>query len=256
MPSEMTPASVADFLTFPFRGPKWQLKLLIAVLLGLGGMFTFFITTLFLSGYFVRLMRRIISEDAEPLLPDWYDWGRLFIDGLRLTAASLIYSLPLIILFSLGYASYFVPVLMSTSAETDEVVALAVLMGMGAGWCLFGIGMLLTAFLMFILPAALAHLARENSFAAAFHIRSWWTVFRRSFWEFVVAAVVLLGLVGLLSLVYNAFIFTLLLCWLAPFVLVVLMTYTSLVYFALVAQAYRDGMDRLSQPAALVESAA
>lgn len=247
--------SVADTLAFPFRGPNWKSKLLIAVLLGIGGIFTFFISTIFLGGYFVRLMRRIILEDAEPQLPDWYDWGRLFVDGLKLTFASLIYSLPTMILFGIGYASYFVPLILGTSADSDETVGLFILLGMGTAWCLFGIGMLLTAFLMFVLPAALAHLAKENSFGAAFHIRAWWAIFRRSFWEFLVAAVVMLGLVGLLSLVYNAFFFTIILCWLAPIVLVALMTYASLVYFALVAQAYRSGAKNLPQPGALLAPA-
>jgi len=247
--------SVADTLAFPFRGPNWKSKLLIAVLLGIGGMFTFFISTLFLGGYFVRLMRRVILEDAAPALPDWDDWGRLFIDGLKLAVASLVYSLPLVVLFGLGYTLYLVPVILSSSAESDEAVTSLILLGMGAGWCLFGIGMLFTAFLMFVLPAALAHLAAHSSFAAAFHIRSWWAIFRRSFWDFLTATVVLFGLVGLLSLVYNAFIFTFILCWLAPFVLIALMTYASLVYFALVAQAYRAGMQRLPGVAALVPAA-
>jgi cation transporter-like permease len=73
-------------------------------------------------------------------------------------------------------------------------------------------------------------------------VRAWWPIFRRSFWEFLLATVVLFGLGGLVSLVYNAFFFTIVLCWIAPIVLAVLMVYASLVYFGLVAQAYRHGM--------------
>jgi hypothetical protein len=201
-------------------------------------------------------MRRITQENAEPQLPEWDDWGKLFVDGLKLTAAGLIYALPVILLFMLGYAFYFLPALLSMVPDSEDFIGPLFLIGMGSGWCLFGISMLLSLFLLFIVPAALAHLVSEDSFAAAFHFSSWWAIFRAGFGNFFVASLIMLGLLGILYMVYVALFFTLVLCWLAPFILIGMAAYIALVYFALVAQAYRSGRDQLSPPSSLVETVA
>jgi len=248
--------SVADTLAFPFRSPRWGSKLLIAALLSIAGLFTFFITSLFLNGYFVRLMRQVIQEGDQPRLPEWDDWGKLFVDGLKITVAGLIFSLPIFIVFGIGYASYFVPLMLGTASRSEETMLTLMMLGMGSGWCLFGIGMLLTLLWAFLIPPALAQLVKEDSFAGAFHFRSWWAVLRSGFWGFVASVVVLFGMLGFFSLIYNVLIFTFLLCWLAPFLLLVMSVYAGLVYFAMIGQAYRSGSQNLAKPAMLVAAEA
>ena len=80
--------------TFPFRDPRWKSKLLIGSLLSLAGFVLPFIPWIFIYGYAAQIMSRIIVDNDEPFLPEWEDWNRIFIDGLRLGVIILIFSLP------------------------------------------------------------------------------------------------------------------------------------------------------------------
>lgn len=53
-----------------------------------------------IGGYGIRVMRGVAAGDER--LPEWTDWGELFTTGLLLWVASLIYSVPSLILSRLG----------------------------------------------------------------------------------------------------------------------------------------------------------
>lgn len=81
--------------TFPFEDKDWLLKL------GVGGLITIIpILNFAWSGYLVGIIRNVMSDATEPL-PAWEDLGKKFTDGLILFAASLVYALPILIVFVL-----------------------------------------------------------------------------------------------------------------------------------------------------------
>jgi hypothetical protein len=51
-------------------------------------------------GYALRTMRGVAAGDEQ--LPEWSDWGDLFVKGLIVIVAGIIYSIPTIILTRLG----------------------------------------------------------------------------------------------------------------------------------------------------------
>ena len=104
-----TYAELQDLFTFPFRDPQWKNKLLIGSLISLAGFVFPFIPWIFLYGYGVQIMRRIIVENGEPYLPEWDDWNRLFVDGLRLGGVILIICFPFVLLAIVGYGLMVVP---------------------------------------------------------------------------------------------------------------------------------------------------
>lgn len=91
--------------SFPFEDEKWVQKLLIGAVIVLVGIITLGILLLPVVGWGLEIMRRLI-RDEHPILPEWQDFGRLFIDGLKLFAVVLVWSLPMIVLSAcLGVAA-------------------------------------------------------------------------------------------------------------------------------------------------------
>ena len=70
-------------LTFVKGDPRWIAKLAIGSLVSLSGLLL--IGLPLLPGYYVRLIRRSAAGEAHAL-PEWNNWGELFIDGLKVMA--------------------------------------------------------------------------------------------------------------------------------------------------------------------------
>ena len=86
--------NLATAFAYPFKDSKWWLKALIAAICNItiiGGLAT--------MGYGLRVVRN--AAHNKPL-PEWDDWGGLFIDGLRVSALGAGYALPGTLLLVLG----------------------------------------------------------------------------------------------------------------------------------------------------------
>ncbi|HLE14368.1 MAG TPA: DUF4013 domain-containing protein [Anaerolineales bacterium] len=249
-------ASLSDLFVFPFRSKDWALKLLIGAAMSVLGALFLFIPALFVLGYLARLMRRIIGGGA-PELPEWADWGELFISGLKAGAAVLIYSIPALLFFGVGYAALLAPAMVPFFEQSSQAEALAMLMlgGSFAGLWLMGASMLVWLATAILAPVAITHLIARDSFAAAFHVREWWRVLRANLGGFLVAFIFMLGLMMLLYMVLNVIFLTIIFCFLAPLVMAVLSVYQLLVGGALYADAYREAVSRLAAaPVTLAEA--
>jgi hypothetical protein len=238
-------ASLSDLFVFPFRGKDWAMKLLIAVALSVLGALLLFIPSVFVFGYLARLMRRVIAGHP-PELPAWEEWWELFASGLKVTAAGLIYSLPSLMFIGIGYTAMLLPSFAPLVEQPGSGEDLAVLLvsGMFAGWCALGVGVLFWLAALFVLPVAIAHLVARDSFMAAFSVRELWQVLRANLAGFLVAFLLVLGLFGLMYFAYTILFLTIVLCILAPLVLVVFSVYQLLVGGALYADAYREAVAR------------
>ncbi len=103
------------------QDPAFVRKLLIGSLVMLAG---FFILPLpLLVGYHFRVLRRTALGEPRPL-PEWDDWGGLFIDGLRVMALLLVHQLG----FLLGIGLPLGGVLLVSSALHDGTGALVALL--------------------------------------------------------------------------------------------------------------------------------
>lgn len=240
-------ASLSDLFVFPFQGKDWALKLLIAVVLSILGALFLFIPSIFVFGYLARLMRRVIAGQP-PELPDWNEWGELFVTGLKVAAAGLIYSLPSLLFMGIGYTAMLLPSFAPLVEQSGSGEALAALLisGMFAGWCLLGVGVIFWLAALVLLPVAVAHLVARDSFLAAFSVREWWPVLRANLGGFLVAFLLVLGLFGLVYFAYTILFLTIVLCFLAPLVLLAFSVYQLLVGGALYADAYREGAARMA----------
>ena len=107
---------------------------------------------------------------------------------------------------------------------------------------LFGLGLFLGLIMGLFTPAILCHVVAKDDFSAAFQVREWWRIFRANLWGFTISYLVLLGLFFVLNFVYQILAMTIVLCCLAPFILLpgslYIMTTTSVLF----GLAYRDGV--------------
>jgi len=250
MTTSTTMQQFQNVFTFPFKDPDWFKKLTIGSLLIVAGFIIPILPILFVFGYVMRVMRRIIVEAGEPYLPEWEDWGQLFIDGLKLLGAGLIYAIPALILPFLGYMIAFLPAFLVPWLEgivdsSSAGFAIFPLLGMLFGFVLMGLGILFAILMGIVVPAGLGHLVAKDRFSAAFQVNEWWPIFRANFTGFLLAFVIIMGITMIGSFIFQILYFTIILCCLIPLVLSAYSMYLSLISLTLFSQAYSYGVQKM-----------
>lgn len=133
------------------------------------------------SGYTLRVYR-----GAHPA-PDVDEWGRLFIDGLKLLVVALIYVLPVLLLWGL----VFVLMIVAGLSESGEASLAAIALNFLLQLMMFIFQIILSV----ILPIAYIRFARTNTFAEAFNFRAIIDTIGRIGWLNYIVAILLVGLV-------------------------------------------------------------
>ena len=223
-----------DLLAFPFRTPEDKRKLLLGSVLGVARFIIPVLPTLFLLGYAGLIMRRMILDKAEPQMPEWHGWNEMLSLGLKIGGACFVYAFPMIGLFLLGYFGMMAPIFVDAfSGPAGHATARTLLGlqlgGMFGGMACMGIAMLFAVALAIVMPPMLAHVAATNSFAAAFHVRTWWSILRANFAGFLVAMVLTGGMFMALGLVMQVLYLTIVLCIIAPFLVAIISCYMTII---------------------------
>lgn len=225
-------------LRFPFQGPDWQNRFLIGSALVVLGLLIPIVPSLFVLGYIVEVIRRTLAGE-EPSLPPWQDWGRLFVDGLRALAVSLVYLLPGTLIYFGSMILYFAGTIGLTPIFERETWAI---------WAFFLIFFIFMAALflgsLFIvlglipLPMATAHFVAEERLASAFHVRRWWAILKERRWEYLIAWLMVAGLAMVLYFILWILYYSICLCWFVPLVMAPISFYLWLISAVLFAEAY------------------
>jgi len=245
---------VQAILAYPFKAPGWQSKLLVGAALFFANYIIPIVPGILITGYFAKIMRNVIVDQAEPALPEWDDWGTLFKRGFKVTCAAAIYLMPAMILLIGGYLVMYIPLIVesfssgSTTSLHTSMSGFSVL-GVLLGMAMFFLGFILYIPLSLMLPPAITHLVAKDSFAAAFHIRAWWAIFRANLAGFFTAAAVIIGVYTILFLCVYIFYFTIILCFLLPIGMSVIVIYLTAVSAPLLGEAYRKGVENLAAKA-------
>ena len=237
-------------LTFPFKGEGAFGKLAIAAGLALLGMFIPIIPTIFLLGYLMAVMTKIIVDREEASMPPWEDWGKLFMDGLKLFGASLFVAIPLGVIMFVVFGFSFLPLaFVDSNLINEDAFAFYFLILFFIQMVAFFLSMIISVIAIVFQPVYTSHMVEKGEFSAIFMIKQWWKVFKKSFWEYVISFFIFTGLYMLVTYVYMFMIYSVVCCCLAPFGVAFLSAYMGIVYYALTASAYRDGLDKLDEDA-------
>ena len=87
---------IGSAFTFVTQDEDWIKKILIAAVLTMFGIAGFIV-----MGWAMEIARRVINEEEE-LLPDWDDFGKYAINGLKYIVVVFVYALPLILISACG----------------------------------------------------------------------------------------------------------------------------------------------------------
>jgi len=184
--------------TYMFQDPNWIAKLGIGTLLVLVGIFLAplligFLPLVIVTGYSLVALDNVRLGHEHPL-PEWQDWGRFFMLGLKVFVALFIWALPVMI--------GFVPVLAGgvlsdngNSSGTGPIAALLIM----CGSCLM---ILWGLFITLLTPAIYARVAATNRFAAAFDLGRIWEFTRDNLGN-VIVAILLVWLAGIIAAVLG-----------------------------------------------------
>ena len=140
--------------TFPFEDDEWVTKILIGGLLSLIP-----IVNLVVVGYAIKVIKNV-ADGVERPLPNWDEFGDLFVKGLMTTLASLIWTLPMMA-FAMVMA---VLGALAGGGDAQSNVFAVCMMSVSCLMALYGfcIGVLL--------PAAMARYAVTGEFIAFFRV--------------------------------------------------------------------------------------
>lgn len=182
---------IVENIKYPTNDSEWIKKVLIGGILLLIPILNFVCT-----GYYLKVIKG--SIEGRNNMPEWDDWGDLFIKGISVLIISLAYLIIPIILISiiilivsssgLLFAGIF------ESASMGVVTLLFILIG-----SLIGFITLFIVNLMF--PMSLAMFANEWSFGDAFKIREIISRIKSVFIEYVIAIIVIYILLLLVFIV-------------------------------------------------------
>ncbi|MEJ2211138.1 MAG: DUF4013 domain-containing protein [Anaerolineae bacterium] len=147
---------------FVFEDENWIVKVLIgagifavAILFSWVILIPLIIGMAILGGYQIEIVRRVIHGQVDGL-PEWDDWGKLIVDGLKYIVIGIVYALPAIIVsLCLG-----VPAGIISDNSPGLSSALSLLSS-----CL---SVLWAIVISIVLPAAVAFFVEEDDLGAAF----------------------------------------------------------------------------------------
>lgn len=186
---------IGKAFSFVAEDEEWLTKIGIGALISL---LSFLILPIFLLvGYVVQVTRNVKNGDPRPL-PAWTDWEKLFMDGLYVGIAQIIYTLPfwlimcVAIVATVGFGGL--------SGASEDAATLGIVATWSIVACLL---LLFTIALFFISPAIVIQYVRTGEFGATLRVGEVLAVARNNAGSILVAALVMFGASLLFSFVVG-----------------------------------------------------
>jgi hypothetical protein len=249
MNGSFSTAGLKALFRYPMQGKEWGRKLLYLALFYLGGFIIPIVPWLFSCGYFAAILRQIAEGDSSGDLPEWQDWNRLLMDGLRMFAGGLILALPVVLLFTLGFSFYFGTFFAGIGASEsgrDGLMGVLFSIGMPVLFCTMAFGILLSIGLHLASGPALTHMAVKGSFGALFQVKEWWQILRANLGGYLIVIFLIYAIGYAIQMLISVTISTLVLMCITPLLLLAVAPYFTVITAVLFGQAYREGVAALA----------
>lgn len=245
-------SNIGELLTFPFNEAESRKNFLIGCLVMLVSFFIPILPLIFAYGYIARIVRKVVDGET-PSMPAWDGIDEILTDGLRLYGVKFIISIPLILVILMGMMAYWVAlmtVIIQDDPNTMTVLFPIIFLFLGLMMCIalpLGIATSILAY-----PASI-HAVINRKFAAGFQFSEWWSILRINFGGFLLAILITFAIQFLYSIGVQILVFTIILLCLLPLLLPIVMFYMMLIPELLAAQAYREGLLKLSNQAQVTD---
>jgi hypothetical protein len=155
------------------------------------------IVNLIVTGYASRVLKESPVADSPPKLENY---GDMFIDGLKIAIASIIYMLIPLILIAAGVGSFFATMLMSGGTEFMPGAFKPAYMGLlsGTGIALAMVGLLVAFVMLILLAAGIAHMIKTGKFGKVFAFSEILSVIRKIGWGKYIAWLILIVILAVI----------------------------------------------------------
>lgn len=230
---------------FPVKDAEARKHFLIGCLVSLAGFIIPILPFLALYGYGARIAKQILNDEAPHMTP-WDDWGGMFKDGARMFGIRMIYAVPILILLVpviLGSIAFPIVLENSSSANTDSIIALFMVIMFGAICLIIPLSLPLAV----IIPAAEMHVLDKNEFGAGLRIKEWWAILRANLSGFIAAFAIFYIASFILTFALQIIMATIILSCLLFILMPALTTYLTIIMYVTIAQAYKVGKEKVSQ---------
>ena len=169
--------------TFVFEDKNWISKLAIGVLVTLVPIINFAT-----YGYMIQIVKNVRDGQEEPL-PEWDDFGKYFIDGLKFLAGYLVYFIPVILL-----SIALIPV--AIVADSGGVVEDAIAVAMMCISCLI----IIIAFVPLLLyPGLYIQYAKDDQISDMFDLAEIWDLFKADSANYTIILLMVFFVLGFLA---------------------------------------------------------
>lgn len=155
------------------------------------------IPLIFLVGYQVAVAKNVMSGEEKPL-PEWKEWGQLFMDGLVVWVAQFVYAIPVALL------TVCVVLTSIALANGDSGAALAGTIAFSCLLILFAIA------LVFIMPALYIQYIRYGDFGPMFKFGEVFGLVRENFVDILLTVIV--SIVGAIAIGVVSIILVITIC--------------------------------------------
>lgn len=196
--------------TFFTKDPEWISKLAIGALVVVISTLLLGIPFILLVGYQLAQARLVMDGETERL-PGWDNIGQMFMDGLNLTIALIVYSSPALLLFCIGFAATLLPAMSSS----DEVAGALAGVSVGIWLLLACLLVFISLALAFVTPALNVQYVRHGTLGSLFRFGEVLRLTRENIGDIVLAWLALLVANIVLQLVISISVVTI--C--GPFIL-------------------------------------
>ncbi|HIP73678.1 MAG TPA: DUF4013 domain-containing protein [Anaerolineae bacterium] len=173
-------------LTFITEDEQWITKIVIGAVLALFSVFM--IPGFFLMGYLVRVTRNVMDGVEQPL-PEWGDWGGLFMDGLYITIAMFVYSLP----FILVACCSFLLIMMTADAGTGDAAELVAGLGALGIFAIACLSLIWAVLLLVVSPVIFIQYARSGELSACFQFSQIMALTRENIGDILLTVLIIFG---------------------------------------------------------------
>ncbi len=242
-------SGLKSLFRYPFQGKEWGRKLLYLSLFWLAGYFIPIIPWLLAGGYMAVIIRQVAAGELPEDLPEWQDWNRLLMDGLRMMGAALIFFLPLAALFAFAFSFYmggmFAGIGLGESGD-DFLAGLAMFSSITVLFCSIALGIFASLALGIAYSPALTHMVVKEKFSAIFAVREWLRVVRANLGGYLIALLIIWGLAFIMQMLAQLIMYSIILCIALPVLMFVGSPYMSVISAVLLGQVYKEGVDALA----------
>lgn len=169
--------------TFVFEDDNWISKFAIGVLITLIPIVNFAS-----YGYVIQLLQNVRDGQEHPL-PEWDDFGKYFINGLKFLAGFLVYFIPVMMLSFVIIGFAFAAEAMGGS---EDVLAI----GMMLITCVV---MLFTFLPLLLYPALYIQFAKDDKFGDMFRFGEMWDLFKSDPANYIIIMIMIFFVLSMIA---------------------------------------------------------